>query len=180
MQKLGDIKKEVGSNKEALQHWQMEHDKLRLHEHDDDENKDEEEEPARKPFKPRQPSNELHIYSVDELAQFRKRDLVADFEYLDGTFSDPLHLWIARSTRKSPFKDLDQITDEHDTQKQKYDTLRKQRLDKFMAGFSLISLKLKEMYQMITLGGNMELESVDSMDLFSEGIIFSVMPPKKS
>jgi structural maintenance of chromosome 4 len=69
-----------------------------------------------------------------------------------------------------------------------------------MAGFNLISLKLKEMYQvclygicrdrtviltagciqMITLGGNAELELVDSLDPFSEGIIFSVMPPKKS
>ena len=33
---------------------------------------------------------------------------------------------------------------------------------------------------MITLGGNAELELVDSMDPFSEGIIFSVMPPRKS
>jgi structural maintenance of chromosome 4 len=33
---------------------------------------------------------------------------------------------------------------------------------------------------MITLGGNAELELVDSMDPFSEGINFSVMPPKKS
>ena len=33
---------------------------------------------------------------------------------------------------------------------------------------------------MITLGGLAELELVDSMDPFSEGIIFSVMPPKKS
>lgn len=34
--------------------------------------------------------------------------------------------------------------------------------------------------QMITLGGNAELELVDTIDPFSEGIIFSVMPPKKS
>ena len=40
--------------------------------------------PPNKPSKPRQPSNELQVYSVDELAQFRKRDLVADSEYLDG------------------------------------------------------------------------------------------------
>lgn len=33
---------------------------------------------------------------------------------------------------------------------------------------------------MITLGGNAELECCDSLDPFSEGIIFSVMPPKKS
>ena len=44
-------------------------------------------------------------------------------------------------------RDLDQITEARDAEKQKYDNLRKQRLDEFMAGFSLISLKLKEMYQ---------------------------------
>lgn len=33
---------------------------------------------------------------------------------------------------------------------------------------------------MITLGGNAELELVDSLDPFSEGISFSVMPPRKS
>jgi structural maintenance of chromosome 4 len=96
-------------------------------------------------------------------------------------------------------KDLDETTALRDAEKQKYDSLRKQRLDEFMAGFNTISLKLKEMYQvsgivfpslllltdhcvgqMITLGGNAELELVDSMDPFSEGIIFSVMPPKKS
>lgn len=32
---------------------------------------------------------------------------------------------------------------------------------------------------MITMGGNAELELVDSLDPFSEGIVFSVMPPKK-
>lgn len=35
-------------------------------------------------------------------------------------------------------------------------------------------------YQMITLGGDAELELVDSLDPFSEGIVFSVRPPKKS
>ena len=49
-----------------------------------------------------------------------------------------------------------------------YEALRKARLDEFMAGFSCISLKLKEMYQMITLGGDAELELVDSLDPFSE------------
>lgn len=34
--------------------------------------------------------------------------------------------------------------------------------------------------QMITLGGDAELELVDSLDPFSEGIVFSVRPPQKS
>lgn len=41
-------------------------------------------------------------------------------------------------------------------------------------------MKLKEMYQMITLGGDAELELVDTLDPFNEGISFSVRPPKKS
>ncbi|KAH3901911.1 related to Structural maintenance of chromosomes protein 4 [Saccharomycodes ludwigii] len=60
------------------------------------------------------------------------------------------------------------------------ESLKKKRLDEFMEGFNLISMTLKEMYQMITLGGNAELELVDTLDPFSEGVLFSVMPPKKS
>lgn len=49
-----------------------------------------------------------------------------------------------------------------------------------MNGFNKITMKLKEMYQMVTLGGDAELELVDTLDPFSEGIVFSVRPPKKS
>lgn len=45
------------------------------------------------------------------------------------------------------YKDLEDITKQRDAQKQKHDDLRAERLDKFMAGFNAISLKLKEMYQ---------------------------------
>jgi len=67
-----------------------------------------------------------------------------------------------------------------DAAKKRHDDLRALRLEGFMTGFSSISLRLKEMYQMITMGGNAELELVDSLDPFAEGILFSVMPPKKS
>ncbi|MBA0799527.1 hypothetical protein Gohar_010039, partial [Gossypium harknessii] len=76
--------------------------------------------------------------------------------------------------------DLNTVTQHRDDIKKQYDELRKKRLDEFMAGFNAISLKLKEMYQMITLGGDAELELVDSLDPFSEGVVFSVRPPKKS
>lgn len=39
---------------------------------------------------------------------------------------------------------------------------------------------LMNILQMITLGGDAELELVDSLDPFSEGVVFSVRPPKKS
>lgn len=77
-------------------------------------------------------------------------------------------------------EDLNTVTQQRDDIKRQHDEWRKKRLDEFMAGFNTISLKLKEMYQMITLGGDAELELVDSLDPFSEGVVFSVRPPKKS
>ena len=68
--------------------------------------------------------------------------------------------------------ELDKITSERDNFRQAYEDLRKQRLNEFMAGFYVITNKLKENYQMLTLGGDAELEFVDSLDPFSEGIMF--------
>lgn len=76
--------------------------------------------------------------------------------------------------------ELEAITEERNVIRRTFEDLRRQRLEEFMAGFGIITLKLKEMYQMITLGGDAELELVDSLDPFSEGIVFSVRPPKKS
>merc|ERR1712224_540211 len=76
--------------------------------------------------------------------------------------------------------ELEKATDVRNTCREKLEELRKKRLDEFMAGFARITIKLKEMYQMITLGGDAELELLDSIDPFSEGIVFSVRPPKKS
>lgn len=67
---------------------------------------------------------------------------------------------------------LDEITTERDKFKRAYEDLRKQRLNEFMSGFNMITNKLKENYQMLTLGGDAELELVDSLDPFSEGIMF--------
>lgn len=76
--------------------------------------------------------------------------------------------------------DLNLSVEERDHIRNYCEELKRKRLDEFMEGFNTISLSLKEMYQMITMGGNAELELVDSLDPFSEGILFSVMPPKKS
>ena len=75
---------------------------------------------------------------------------------------------------------LNEVTEERNEARRAHEDLRRQRLEMFMDGFGKITLKLKEMYQMITLGGDAELELVDSLDPFSEGIVFSVRPPKKS
>ena len=53
-------------------------------------------------------------------------------------------------------------------------------LKSIFVGFELISAKVKEMYRLITGGGDAELEPVDHLDPFSEGISYQVRPLKKS
>ncbi|KAJ8708705.1 hypothetical protein PYW08_010087 [Mythimna loreyi] len=76
--------------------------------------------------------------------------------------------------------ELEEITNRRNDMRALYDQLKKKRTTDFLSGFNTITGKLKEMYQMITLGGDAELELVDSLDPFTEGIIFSVRPPNKS
>lgn len=60
------------------------------------------------------------------------------------------------------------------------DDFKKRRYSQFMAGFLLLSGYLKEVYQYLTKGGDAELELIDSLDPFSEGVILSVRPPNKT
>jgi structural maintenance of chromosome 4 len=76
--------------------------------------------------------------------------------------------------------ELELITHQRDELCSKFEELRKKRLDEFMGGFTQIRLKLKEIYRTVTLEGDAELELVDSLDPFTEGIVLSVRPPKKS
>ncbi|KAI9199233.1 RecF/RecN/SMC [Polychytrium aggregatum] len=112
---------------------------------------------------------EEDIQSLEDQLRQAKPNLSVLIEY-----RQKLEIYLSRG------RDVDEFTRKRDSAKKVYDDLKKCRLDEFMEGFTQISEKLKEMYQMITMGGNAELELVDSMDPFSEGIIFSVMPPKKS
>ena len=132
-------------------------------------------------------AQELPEYSKDELLDMDKETLKGEIAILEekiqnlnveiGVLAEYRRRVEEHSTRSG---DLQTAMTARDTAKQRCDDLRRLRLEGFMEGFSTISLRLKEMYQMITMGGNAELELVDSLDPFSEGILFSVMPPKKS
>jgi structural maintenance of chromosome 4 len=130
---------------------------------------------------------ELPVFSRDELLDIDKKALKADIADLKAKLKD-INIDVSvlveyrrrveeHATRSA---DLAESVSRRDSAKRRCDELRRLRLEGFMEGFSTISLRLKEMYQMITMGGNAELELVDSLDPFSEGILFSVMPPKKS
>ncbi|GFR00649.1 structural maintenance of chromosomes protein 4 [Trichonephila clavata] len=81
---------------------------------------------------------------------------------------------------KQKLKDFEETVLERDHYRNHYENLRKHRLEEFMKGFNIITLKVKELYQMLTLGGDAELELVDSVNPFSEGIDFCVRPLRKS
>ena len=134
-----------------------------------------------------QAANDIPQYTKDELADMDKDVLKGEIAILEEkTQNINVELGVLAEYRRrveehtSRSNDLQSAVTQRDTAKKRCDELRKLRLEGFMTGFSLISLRLKEMYQMITMGGNAELELVDSLDPFSEGILFSVMPPKKS
>lgn len=54
---------------------------------------------------------------------------------------------VQEETYLTRVKELDEVTSERDQKRREHEAMRKQRLDEFMAGFSVITTKLKEMYQ---------------------------------
>ncbi|KAG0316235.1 hypothetical protein BGZ97_007185 [Linnemannia gamsii] len=169
---LDDLKQSLAEHERRLKHWRDLLQELTIQEVDYDED---------------EIVAELHEISDTDLAMIEKQDVELQIQQLEHKLSEAKpNLTVLEEYKKreeeymSRAKDLEEITIRREEAKKDYDELRKRRLDEFMAGFQIISLRLKEMYQMITLGGNAELELVDSLDPFSEGIIFSVMPPKKS
>ncbi|CAK7210271.1 Structural maintenance of chromosomes protein 4 [Sporothrix bragantina] len=143
--------------------------------------------PVVRPTDSNSPPVEFSQYSKDELMGMDKAVLKSEIAALEEkTQNTNVDLGVLAEYRRrveehaARSSDLATAVTQRDTAKKRCDDLRRLRLEGFMEGFSTISLRLKEMYQMITMGGNAELELVDSLDPFSEGILFSVMPPKKS
>ncbi|KAK5114367.1 hypothetical protein LTR62_002619 [Meristemomyces frigidus] len=170
--KLEDNQKILADNQKRLKYWEEKLGKLALQSMSED---GEEKEPEALPG-----------LSRDELEDLNKEDLKAAIVTLEERTSQHVELSVLAEYRRrvseynTRLADLTTSLTARDVAKSRTDEFRRLRLEGFMEGFSIISMRLKEMYQMITMGGNAELELVDSLDPFSEGILFSVMPPKKS
>ncbi|KHN79709.1 Structural maintenance of chromosomes protein 4 [Toxocara canis] len=129
----------------------------------------------------------LPVYSAEEIDNFNISDIkftLANLEKRKVGKVPNLHdlqEYIAKLERydkeSSRLKEISIKSDQH---RDFCDKLKKTRLVEFMEGFGEIRAALKEMYQMITLGGDASLDFVDSLDPFSEGIYFGVRPPKKT
>ncbi|KAF1742458.1 LOW QUALITY PROTEIN: hypothetical protein MXB_2614, partial [Myxobolus squamalis] len=72
-------------------------------------------------------------------------------------------------------RNLEDFTQERDIKSNELKDIKSKRLNDFMDGFSSINYKLKEMYQLITLGGDAELELVDSLNPFIEGVVENIL-----
>nr|CAB3266387.1 structural maintenance of chromosomes protein 4 [Phallusia mammillata] len=161
------LNSEYNSRMDKAKDHQEELQKLKLHEIDDEE------------------IGEFEKYTEEELVD--EPGLRNQINILDHDLSNMKPSMNAIEEYKTKQKiylqrvaELDKVTEKRDQYRGMHDQLRKNRLNEFSEGFSVITNKLKEIYQMITLGGDAELEFVDSLDPFSEGIVFSVRPPKKS
>src|SRR5690606_17513460 len=69
-------------------------------------------------------------------------------------------------------EELEEVTQQRDHYKQQLTQLEKIRNTEFVQSFRRIMMKLKEMYQMITLGGDAELELIDTLNPYAEGVSF--------
>uniref|UniRef100_A0A3Q4GBY9 Structural maintenance of chromosomes protein 4 n=1 Tax=Neolamprologus brichardi TaxID=32507 RepID=A0A3Q4GBY9_NEOBR len=168
--RIEQIEATITEHNNKIKHWQKEASKLSLHTIED------------------KPAEELPVLTPAELDEISDPNIIINkmitLETQCAQMKPNLGA-IAEYKKKEELylqrvAQLDEITTERDKFKRGYEDLRKQRLNEFMTGFNMITNKLKENYQMLTLGGDAELELVDSLDPFSEGIMFSVRPPKKS
>ncbi|KAI1723013.1 SMC proteins flexible hinge domain-containing protein [Ditylenchus destructor] len=134
------------------------------------------------------PRRKVPLFSEEAIKQFdletlknqlvkieerRNEDDVVNMQLLKD-YTERLHRYNQES---SMYKSISKQRDLH---REMCDRLKNQRLSEFMEGFGKVGHALKEMYQMITLGGDASLDLVDSLNPFSEGISFCVRPPKKS
>uniref|UniRef100_A0A1A9X0Q7 Structural maintenance of chromosomes protein n=1 Tax=Glossina brevipalpis TaxID=37001 RepID=A0A1A9X0Q7_9MUSC len=169
-QKLQTVGAKISDVKSQIPHWREQLKPLRLHEIPGD----------------AEPQAPLKTYTEEELAAHTLQDIQykesVQEELLKkkpnlsciGEYIEKRDIYLER------VKVLEDVTCKRNEMRQLYDDVRKKRYNEFMHGFHIITRKLKEMYQMITQGGDAELELVDSMDPFTEGVSFSVRPPKKT
>ncbi|BGP29067.1 Structural maintenance of chromosomes protein 4 [Rhodotorula toruloides] len=167
-----------------FEHWTAKISSLEMPEFELLGDVDEEDEDGNRPPKVEEVLRQLEPDEIEQIDVKRLKGEIALLEERLEKNNADLAVLQEYKRREEEFRrrgeEFEAVSREWDGAKTRVTELRNERLVQFMQGFGIISNKLKEMYQMITLGGNAELELYDSADPFSEGILFSVMPPKKS
>ncbi|XP_057326315.1 structural maintenance of chromosomes protein 4-like [Microplitis mediator] len=168
-QKLGDNKKVIAEVRQRISDYERKISALKLNDI------------------PGETPEELKSLSDDDVADLDARTLAANLAAAKERLPEsvPSMQVIQDYLQKDAvflkrLSEVDEASGERNKIRASYEMIKRRRHDEFFVGFSVINSKLKEMYQMITLGGAADLEFVDSLDPFTEGVIFSVRPPKKS
>jgi structural maintenance of chromosome 4 len=78
------------------------------------------------------------------------------------------------------FAEVERLTSARDLVQNHGQELKVARCEDFLKGLFTIGEKVKETYQLLTLGGDAELDCVNRQDPFAEGLAFTVRPPGKS
>ena len=132
------------------------------------------------PYKIHKTPEELEAYDFAHI-RLVAQELSAELERIRDTIDiDAVQRWREKDEEYKAVREQydDVVAQVHDSESS-LEQLKTERKTLFLKSFALINRKLKEMYQMITDGGDAEVELVDAQDPF-EGISFVVRPPRKS
>uniref|UniRef100_A0A914YUI7 Uncharacterized protein n=1 Tax=Panagrolaimus superbus TaxID=310955 RepID=A0A914YUI7_9BILA len=123
----------------------------------------------------------LPTYGDEEIAEFDANEIQCQLNEVENERAGievPMNLNLIAEYRtklrecRQEGHILREITEKRDKIRQRLDELKRSRVEEFMEGFTEIALSLKEQYQKLTMGGDADLELVDPMDPYSEGIKF--------
>ena len=110
------------------------------------------------------PPEPLKVYTDEELEQRKIQDAQYEITTIEEKLStNKPNLAVIDEYNKKQLayldrvKVLEDVTVKRNLMRDKFDLVKKNRHKEFSDGFTVISRKLKEMYQMITLGGDADL-----------------------
>ncbi|KAL1502044.1 hypothetical protein ABEB36_007248 [Hypothenemus hampei] len=136
---------------------------------------------------PEEPPQELKKYSDEELesidAESMETKLKKAEDYLKAAKPNLKSVQEFKEKRTVYMKraeELNEVTEKRANMRKTLQELKERRKTEFLTGYRIIRMKLKEVYRMITIGGDADFDMVDTFDPFTEGIQFNVRPPRKT
>ncbi|KAI6212922.1 Structural maintenance of chromosomes protein 4 [Aphelenchoides besseyi] len=131
----------------------------------------------------------LPSYTEEQIQAFVKEELENRYKKLEvkkKKFKGQMNLQLVEDfgekmdRRIQVSGQMKELLDNKQAHRRVYDRLSRMRSDEFMEGFQKIRLATQEIYQMLTLGGDANLEALDPLNPFKDGVAFVVRPPKKT
>ncbi|CAJ0586332.1 unnamed protein product, partial [Mesorhabditis spiculigera] len=128
-------------------------------------------------------------YSDEEVAAFKEADIdfkIKAYEQQNMQGKVQLNLGIVEDYKRklqrytAEVHKVEQIRSVVVKFKSKYQELNTCRLTEFTRSFQRIKEYVEQMYQMLTIGGNAQLQIKDTIRPFEHGIQYLVRPPKKT